>query len=178
MDILHSSAVPLQLIGRIKRQLPVQFPDIAITPPLKLKWLRSRLTTLPPAALGPSYPTPWWMSEESEYALLNAQEQALLERSARSATNNRTRPTGFQPVRQQVPSEASNSPGRTSPFRSVPGVESFDDDYDPPFWEKNLRRGNIWTDPPRTIYTDEPPVSPRTIPAYPDEVSYFWLPET
>ncbi|KAL2187115.1 hypothetical protein L209DRAFT_752982 [Thermothelomyces heterothallicus CBS 203.75] len=40
-----------------------------------------------------------------------------------------------------------------------------DDDYDPDFWQKNLRPGNIWTDPPRRPVPDDDPVSPRAVPA-------------
>ncbi|KAK3682278.1 hypothetical protein B0T22DRAFT_521464 [Podospora appendiculata] len=132
--------------------------------------------TANPAIFELSYLTPWWMSKQNEYALLDAQEQALLERSARAASDNRCRPTGFQPVRQEVTSKEPNPSVQPSPFRPMPDIEFVDEYYDPHFWEKNLRPGNIWTNPPRTVYTDEP-VSPRTILAYyPNEIPRCRLP--
>ncbi|AEO59171.1 hypothetical protein MYCTH_102448 [Thermothelomyces thermophilus ATCC 42464] len=97
-----------------------------------------------PASLILSRPTRWWMEERSHYALCQPSEQAQLESSADAvrlhrAYNHATLPVVALPA----PAQYYQSSGR----------------------EKNLRPGNIWTDPPRRPMPDDEPVSPRAVPA-------------
>ncbi|KAK3292353.1 uncharacterized protein B0H64DRAFT_376899 [Chaetomium fimeti] len=136
---------------------------------------------------------PWWMHDRNHYGLCKPSEQAQLERSANAVQFSRTYapprpvPVSYGPPASAVPRrsfvqdvrEAQDRqyflPGRnlqlsyTRTARASSADFWLDDDYDPEFWQKNLRPGNIWTDPPRYPNSEGELVSPRTVPINPSD---------
>ncbi|KAK4150648.1 hypothetical protein C8A00DRAFT_17860 [Chaetomidium leptoderma] len=141
-----------------------------------------------PSTLNLSQPTPWWMQDKDQYGLCQPSEQRWLEDSARAAQLNRA----YIPASSPPPAPArhqsfatlvsvsryhhAHQPALPPPI--VPEVELshsrraransddfwLDEDYDPNFWQNNLRPGNIWTDLPCDPIFEEDTVSPRTVP--------------
>lgn len=137
----------------------------------------------------------WWMQERTHYGLCQPQEQGQLETSARFAQSNRAYATPPPPPpplpawypypTQQVSSQAwpqhprprlasLESPGFSEPHvrPARASSEDFWDDpmFDPCFWQKNLRPGNIWIDRPHHPGHRDEPVSPRAV-VFPDGTS-------
>ena len=134
----------------------------------------------------------WWMQDRNHYGLCQPSEQAQLENSANAVQFNRTyapppraptsapAPTSTyaQSFTQQVRQAQSRQyQGPVPPLPPLYGVELsyrrgranssdfwLDEDFEPDFWQNNLRPGNIWTDPPRYPIPTSDPVSPKTIP--------------
>jgi hypothetical protein len=133
-----------------------------------------------------SRPTRWWMQEQTQYGLCQPDEQNRLENSARAARFNRAHAPVAAPIPAQFKSFAKEvrlaqhrrflpsalpqppAPGvrlsYTRKARSSSDDFWLDDDFDPEFWQKNLRPGSIWTDPPRYPIPEDDVVSPRTVP--------------
>ncbi|EAQ84745.1 predicted protein [Chaetomium globosum CBS 148.51] len=94
----------------------------------------------------------WWMQDKDHYALCQPLEQAQLESSANAAQVRRT----------YVPPPAA--PATAPKLATAPEPVST---YSHSFTQqKNLRPGNIWTDPPRYPIpkSELEPVSPKTVP--------------
>ncbi|GAB1316165.1 hypothetical protein MFIFM68171_06375 [Madurella fahalii] len=128
------------------------------------RWAGSPTVHNPAAALGKQ--TPWWMKEQTQYALSKRPEEDQLEGSAAMAQFNRGYVVGLSFAR-----EIKNArQRRTYPeprYRAARNSSEdifLDEDYDPLFWQKNLRPGNIWTGPPRFQIPEEDNISPRTVP--------------
>ncbi|KAK5662297.1 hypothetical protein OQA88_8203 [Cercophora sp. LCS_1] len=103
-------------------------------------------------ALEPSRNSPWWMARETEYALLEADEQSQLEGSSFAALTNRhsARPFGkpsfVAPLHRPNAYDLAASAHPITGYRQNRVPEDFvDDDFDPEFWDKALyTRGDIW----------------------------------
>jgi hypothetical protein len=142
-----------------------------------------------PASLDLSRPTRWWMENKDHYALCQPSEQGQLEGAARVAQFNRAHAPapafGPAPALMQYPSFAQEvrqaqyrqhypfplplppPDGAYPAFRRARALSQdswVDEDYDPEFWQKNLRPGNIWTDLPRHPVPEDDELSPRTVP--------------
>jgi hypothetical protein len=137
-----------------------------------------------PSKIDLSQPTaPWWMQDSDHYGLCQPREQARLETSARLAQSSRAHaPTLPQyrsfarEVRQTqhrrflssaVP--APPAPGvhlsYSRPARSCSDDFWLDEEYEPDFWQRNLRPGDIWTGAPaRYPVTGDDDLSPRSVP--------------
>ncbi|KAK4034861.1 hypothetical protein C8A01DRAFT_18405 [Parachaetomium inaequale] len=143
-----------------------------------------------PASLDLSRPTRWWMEKKDHYALCQPSEQCQLEGAARAAQFNRAYPPAAAlasaPALVQYPSFAQEV--RQAQYRQycpsalpLPPLHGahlsysrraradsldfwLDEDFDPEFWQKNLRPGNIWTDLPRHPVPEDDELSPRTVP--------------
>ncbi|KAH6842633.1 hypothetical protein B0I37DRAFT_436306 [Chaetomium sp. MPI-CAGE-AT-0009] len=136
---------------------------------------------------------PWWMHDRNHYGSCRPSEQAQLESSANAVQFIRKhvprprapafapRPSGiqFQSFAQEVMQAQDRQYHPPAlPFQPAPGMQLsytrtarassadfwLDEDYDPNFWQKNLRPGNIWIDPPRYPVPEADSVSPRTVP--------------
>jgi hypothetical protein len=103
-----------------------------------------------PSTLDLSHNSRWWMQEQDHYGLLQPNEQGQLENAARAAQFHRVHaPAQHQSFAQDV----RNAQQRQSFQSSLPPnhrnarrcSEDFwlDEDFDPKFWMKNLRPGNI-----------------------------------
>lgn len=134
----------------------------------------------------------WWMQEKNHYGLCQPLEQTQLENSADAVQFSRTyappphaptvAPTPASMYNQSFAQQVRQAQNRqyqlpAPPLPPLYGVQlSFrraranssdfwlDEDFEPDFWQKNLRPGNIWTDPPRYPVPKSDPVSPKTIP--------------
>lgn len=126
------------------------------------RWVESPKVHCPATTLG----KPWWMQEQTHYALSQQPEEDQLEGSAAVAQINRGYATELSFAREIR--NTSHRRARPAPPYRVARSSSddifLDEDYDPLFWQKNLRPGNIWTDPPRFPIPEEDNISPRTIP--------------
>ncbi|KAK4243592.1 hypothetical protein C7999DRAFT_18076 [Corynascus novoguineensis] len=141
-----------------------------------------------------SRPSQWWMEERSHYALCWPSEQVQLETSAQAVRFNRccalrhmlpslneTAPMQSQSYSQEVREDqyyfqdhpsalalpplygaqaSSSRKGRADPVGSWS-----EGDYDPDFWQNNLRAEDIWTSPHGQNLVQDEPVSPRTVTA-------------
>lgn len=150
-------------------------------------WLQAPKIDCPSATLSLSRSTPWWMQERDHYGLLQPLEQDQLEDSARAARLSRTctpapqRQSFAREVRrahqQQQQQKQQQLVHPTLPLLPVPesgashpdrGARScsadiwLDEDFDPYFWQKHLRPGNVWTNPSRQRLSEEDNISPRT----------------
>ncbi|KAK4237319.1 hypothetical protein C8A03DRAFT_44816 [Achaetomium macrosporum] len=130
--------------------------------------------------------TPWWMQERDHYGLCHPHEQGQIESVARAAQLNRAYYAEpyvghYQPVAQEptnpwyqqcqppalpLPPVPERSLTHFRPARANSNDFWLDKEFDPFFWQKNLRPGNIWTNPPRYPVPEEENMSPRTIPSY------------
>lgn len=138
----------------------------------------SRLDLSQPAS------TPWWMQDRTHYGLCQPTEQGQLESAARAAQFNRAHPPAPAPARyRSFPQEVRQTQKRrflssAVPAPPAPGVHLsysrparscsddfwLDEQYDPDFWQKNLRPGDIWTDAPaRYPIPPEDNLSPRSV---------------
>ncbi|KAK4112942.1 hypothetical protein N656DRAFT_84025 [Canariomyces notabilis] len=133
------------------------------------QWLKSPKVGVYTPAITPHAQTPWWGNNRTHYGLLQPQEQARLERPAFAAQFARdgTYPPGRSRFAQQVRSPRPRSPlpmSRPVRYARSCSQDIYDDpEYEPEFWARNLRPGNIWTDPPRFPVRDQDNVSPRTV---------------
>ncbi|KAL2255320.1 hypothetical protein VTK26DRAFT_3621 [Humicola hyalothermophila] len=130
--------------------------------------------------------TPWWMHEQTHYALLQPIEQDPAVSSGRAAQFNRGYDgyTSFhrdlRNAREQLAGRSATGPSEAGPAchddkhsycdskfecQGSPTVDTWaDNDFDAEFWQKNLRPGNIWTEAARRNHCDEFDFSPRTRP--------------
>lgn len=134
----------------------------------------------------------WWMQYKNHYGLCQPGEQGQLESSATAARRNRacaSAPESTSAVHQPVSQEVrlaqhhrfhpSALPPLSPPVSGTHLPHSrrarrcsadfwLDDDFDPDFWQKNLRphfwQENAWTDPPRYPIPEDDHLSPRTVP--------------
>jgi hypothetical protein len=134
----------------------------------------------------------WWMQDRNHYGLCQPLEQAQLENSANAVQFSRTyapppRAPTYAPAPTSIYSRSFTQEVRQAqnrqyqplvpPLPPLYGVELsyrrgranssdfwLDEDFEPDFWQKNLRPGNIWTDPPRYPIPESDPLSPKTIP--------------
>lgn len=133
-----------------------------------------------------------WVQDRNHHGLRQPSEQTRLENSANAVQFSRTYapppraptyapapaatyPQSFTEQVRQAQSRQHHQ--AVPPLPPLYGVELsyrrgrenssdfwLDDDFEPDFWQKNLRPGNIWTDPPRYPIPPSIPVSPKTIP--------------
>ena len=120
-----------------------------------------------PSKIDLSQPTaPWWMQDNDHYGLCQPREQAQLETSARAAQSSRSHalaPPQYQSFAREVRQTqrrrflssavpAPPAPGvhlsYNRPARSCSDDFWLDEEYEPDFWQKNLRPGDIWTGAP------------------------------
>jgi hypothetical protein len=131
-----------------------------------------------------SQPTaPWWMQDNDHYGLCQPHEQAQLETSARAAHSSRAHapaPPQYLSFAREVRqaqhrrflSSAVPAPpapdvylSYSRPARSCSGDFWLDEEYQPDFWQKNLRPGDIWTGAPaRYPVPEDDGLSPRSVP--------------
>jgi hypothetical protein len=132
-----------------------------------------------------SQPTaPWWMQDNDHYGLCQPHEQAQLETSARAAHSSRAHaPAPAPPQYRSFAREVRQAQHRrfvssALPVPPAPGVylsysrparscsDDFwlDEEYQPEFWQKNLRPGDIWTGAPaRYPLPEDDDLSPRSV---------------
>ncbi|KAK3303132.1 uncharacterized protein B0T15DRAFT_513342 [Chaetomium strumarium] len=132
-----------------------------------------------------SLTAPWWVQKQDHYGLCHPQEQGQIESAARVAQMNRgyyaePHASPYQSGAQQLrgtwyqrynpaalPLTTVSECGLTHfrPARANSTEFWLDKEFDPFFWQKNLRPGNIWTQLSRYPTPDEEDnVSPRALP--------------
>jgi hypothetical protein len=137
-----------------------------------------------PSKIDLSQPTaPWWMQDNDHYGLCQPREQAQLETSARAAQSSRAHapapPQCRSFAREIRQAQHRRFLSSAVPAPPVPGVHLsysrparscsddfwLDEGYEPEFWQKNLRPGNIWTGTPaRYPVPEDDDLSPRSVP--------------
>jgi hypothetical protein len=131
-----------------------------------------------------SQTTPGWMQEQNHFGLCHPHEQGQIESVVKVTQMNRAYyagphappyHSGAQELRgawyqhdgpSALPLSGVSESGLTHfrPARANSVDFWFDEEFDPFFWQKNLRPGNIWTKVSRYPTPEEDNVSPRAFP--------------